>query len=57
MKSSKTAIKPDSKKAQAEKPFICCECGKALSAKAAEKAMSVGCPNCGGCDIDLKKVC
>lgn len=32
----------------------CMECGKKFrTIKAAEKATSVGCPKCGGCDIDL----
>lgn len=35
------------------KPWECQECGKRFSAKGAEKAMSVGCPKCGGVDIDL----
>lgn len=34
--------------------FACMECGKKFrTVKAAEKASSVGCPKCGGCDIDL----
>lgn len=34
--------------------FACMECGKRFrTAKAVEKAQSVGCPKCGGCDIDL----
>jgi predicted nucleic acid-binding Zn-ribbon protein len=35
------------------KPFACMECGKRLTLKGAERAMSVGCPGCGGSDIDL----
>lgn len=36
--------------------FYCQECGKKFSTvKAAEKAASVGCPKCGGCDIDEGK--
>jgi len=32
----------------------CYECGKTFKTdKAAEKAMSIGCPKCGGVDIDL----
>lgn len=34
--------------------FACMECGKKFkTVRAAEKASSVGCPKCGGCDIDL----
>lgn len=34
--------------------FGCMECGKVFrTIKAAEKASSVGCPKCGGVDIDL----
>lgn len=34
--------------------FACMECGKKFrTVKAAERASSVGCPKCGGCDIDL----
>lgn len=34
--------------------FECMECGKKFrTVKAAERAASEGCPNCGGVDIDL----
>jgi len=34
--------------------FQCMECGKAFySFKAAEKAADVGCPICGGVDVDV----
>ncbi len=34
--------------------FKCQECGRKFStAKAAEKATNLGCPKCGGVDIDL----
>ncbi len=36
------------------KEFECLECRRAMTLRAAEKAMSVGCPGCGGVDIDLK---
>lgn len=39
-----------------EEDFYCQECGKRFrTVKAAEKAFSVGCPKCGGCDIDQGK--
>lgn len=31
----------------------CMECGRRMTLRAAEKAVSVGCPKCGGVDIDL----
>ncbi|MDA8117145.1 MAG: hypothetical protein M0000_07245 [Actinomycetota bacterium] len=42
--------------AKPRKEWECQECGKTLTAKQAEKAMSndKGCPKCGGSDIDLK---
>lgn len=34
--------------------FACMECGKKFrTIKGAEKASSIGCPKCGGVDIDL----
>ena len=38
-----------------EKPWMCQECGRRMTAKAAEKASfgDEGCPGCGGSDIDL----
>jgi len=46
------ARKPKPKK---KKPFAkCMECGRGFaSVRAAERAMSVGCPGCGGSDIDM----
>ncbi len=35
------------------KSFVCLECGKRLTAKAAQRAVNHGCPSCGGVDIDL----
>jgi len=36
------------------KLFECLECGRGFATgKAAERAVSVGCPKCGGSDIDL----
>lgn len=35
-------------------PYKCLECGRRFkTATAAERAMSEGCPGCGGSDIDL----
>jgi len=44
-----------SPKLKSSKDWKCQECGKRMSLKAAEKAMSGsdGCPKCGGSDIDL----
>lgn len=38
------------------KDWVCQECGKTFTLKAAERAMSStqGCPKCGGADIDLR---
>jgi len=34
--------------------WACMECGKKFrTVRAAERAASVGCPKCGGCDVDL----
>jgi predicted nucleic acid-binding Zn-ribbon protein len=34
-------------------PWYCQECGRAFkTTKAAERALSEGCPKCGGCDVD-----
>jgi hypothetical protein len=35
------------------KEFQCQECGHLMSAAQAEKASEVGCPGCGGVDVDL----
>ena len=40
-------------KTKTGRPFVCLECGRRFSAKAAERAMSEGCPGCNGSDIDL----
>lgn len=40
-------------KVKSKKEWQCMECGKLLSSKGASKAMSEGCPKCGGVDIDL----
>jgi uncharacterized protein YlaI len=43
-------------KAKAPRDWQCQECGKRMTAKAAERAMyggTDGCPKCGGMDIDL----
>ena len=38
---------------RATRDFECQECHKKMTLKQAERAASVGCPNCGGVDIDL----
>jgi hypothetical protein len=40
-------------KTKVSKPFVCLECGRRFTAKAAERAQSEGCPGCNGSDIDL----
>ncbi len=35
------------------KSWKCQECGKRLTLKQAERAVSEGCPKCGGSDIDI----
>lgn len=35
------------------KPYVCLECGRTMTLRSAERAMEVGCPKCGGSDIDL----
>lgn len=41
-------------KTKTDSGFACMECGKKFrTVMAAEKAQSVGCPKCGGSDIDL----
>jgi PHP family Zn ribbon phosphoesterase len=35
------------------KDWACQECGRRMSLKAAQRAMSVGCAGCGGSDVDL----
>lgn len=35
------------------KDWVCLECGRRLTLRAAEKAASDGCPGCGGVDIDI----
>lgn len=41
--------------AKVSKDWVCLECGKRMTLRRAEKAMSDadGCPGCGGADIDL----
>ena len=41
------------KKNKPLKDWQCMECGRKMTARSAEKAMSVGCVSCGGSDIDL----
>ena len=43
------------KRVRVVKDWQCQECGKLLTLKQAERALSnaQGCPNCGGADIDL----
>ena len=38
------------------KDWQCMECGRKMTLRSAEKAMSVGCTGCGGSDIDLIEV-
>lgn len=33
--------------------WCCLECGKKMNVAAARRAVNVGCPECGGTDIDL----
>lgn len=35
------------------KDWCCNECGRRMTLAAAERAASVGCPGCGGSDVDL----
>lgn len=37
----------------AAKDWACQECGKRMTLRAAERAMSTGCTGCGGSDVDL----
>jgi DNA-directed RNA polymerase subunit RPC12/RpoP len=48
-----TTAAPKKVRRKVSKPFKCQECGRKLSLTQAEKAMSVGCPGCGGSDVDL----
>jgi DNA-directed RNA polymerase subunit RPC12/RpoP len=42
-------------KAKPARDFVCLECGRRMTARAAERATTGndGCPGCGGVDIDL----
>jgi hypothetical protein len=48
-------VPPKPKKVKAPRDWQCQECGRRMTLKQAERAMSGinGCPNCGGVDIDL----
>lgn len=48
-----TTVAP--KKVSSAPVFYCQECGRPFRTAAAERASSVGCPGCGGCDVDLGK--
>ena len=39
----------------ARRDWECLECGRKLTLRQAERASSVGCPKCGGVDIDLRR--
>lgn len=47
---------PKTSKPKTPKDWQCQECRRRMTLKSTERAISVGCPNCGGVDIDLAEV-
>ena len=49
-----TTRKTTATRTRQPKDWACQECGRTMTLKQAEKAVSQGCPGCGGSDIDMK---